>query len=142
MQKIDEYINGRGSLPIELTGTNDTNPGRPVCPFFAKTATCRFGDNCSRNHGRPQVSSILLVSHFFTHIRLDHCKPTEYGSDLLLEFEDDELYRTFVEFFNDVVPEFEKFGTIEQFRVCYNQELHLRGHVFIEFKRQRYSFAF
>lgn len=136
-QKIDDYILGNAGLPDELTGTADTNPGKPLCPFFSKTSTCRFGDKCSRNHSRPSASSVLLVPHFFSHIRLDQSKPTEYGNDLLLEFDDDELYRAFFEFFNDVLPEFEKFGTIMQFRVCYNQEIHLRGNVFIEYKEQR-----
>lgn len=124
-------------MPDELNGTADTNPGKPLCPFFVKTSTCRFGDKCSRNHSRPMASCILLIPHFFSHIRLDQSKPTEYGNDLMLEFDDDELYRAFLEFFNDVLPEFEKFGPIVQFRVCYNQEVHLRGHVFIEYKDQR-----
>lgn len=138
LRRLDDYIERCGTLPEELHLTAETNPGKPICSFFSKTSTCRFGDRCSRNHCRPSVSSVLLISHFFTHIRLDQSKLTEYGNDFHFEYDEQEVHRDYAEFFYDVVPEFEKFGKIESFFVCNNQEVHLRGNTFIEFNDQRY----
>lgn len=136
VQNIDD-INGVGALPDELTTITDSNPGREACSFFIKTASCQYGVKCSRNHQRPGVSTLLLLSNFFTHIRLEQGAPTEYGSDLLLEYDDDELYNAFTTFFNDVVPELETFGVVQQFRVCNNHKPHLRGNVYVQFSQQR-----
>lgn len=135
---IDRYINGTGDLPDELKENAESNPGKATCPFFEKTSTCRYGMKCSRNHSRPGISRLLLIPNFFTHIRLDQGKHTEYGSDFSLEIDDSELYRDFNEFFNDVEPELSTFGKIINFCVCSNQEPHLRGHTFVEFDDQRY----
>lgn len=136
-RQIEDYISGTGPVPDELTIAIDSNPGKAQCTFFSKTSACRFGIKCSRNHNRPSISSLLMIPNFFTHIRLEQSTPTEYGSDLLLEYDDAELYKAFVEFFNDTLPEFQKFGTVTQFRVCNNQEAHLRGNVYIEFENER-----
>lgn len=134
---IDRYINGSGDLPDELKIIAESNPGKAMCPFFEKTSTCRYGMKCSRNHCRPSISRLLLIPNFFTHIRLDQSKHTEYGSDFSLEIDDSELYRDFNEFFNDVEPELTTFGRIVNFCVCSNQEPHLRGHTYVEFDDQR-----
>lgn len=134
---IDRYINGSGDLPDELKINAESNPGKAMCPFFEKTSTCRYGMKCSRNHCRPGISRLLLIPNFFTHIRLDQSKHTEYGSDFCLEIDDSELYRDFNEFFNDVEPELSTFGRIITFCVCSNQEPHLRGHTYVEFDDQR-----
>lgn len=139
VQHIDDYISGAGALPDELTRVTDSNPGREPCSFFVKTASCQYGVKCSRNHQRPGVSSLLLLPNFFTHIRLEQGAPTEYGSDLLLEYDDEELYNAFTTFFHDVVPELETFGAVQQFRVCNNHKLHLRGNVYVQFTSQRYE---
>jgi U2 small nuclear ribonucleoprotein auxiliary factor 35 kDa subunit-related protein len=80
---------------------------------------------------------LLLVPNFFTNIALEQTKKSEYGSDLALEIEDAELVEKFKEFYNDVVPEFELFGKLEQFRVCRNFFPHLRGNTYIEYEHQR-----
>lgn len=136
-KSIDDYIEGRISLPEELREMANTNPGKPICGFFEKTGTCRFGNKCSKNHIRPKIGRILLMPSFFNHIRLDQSRMTEYGSDLQLEFTEDEIYRLFEEFFDDVMPEFQKFGQLEQFVVCDNSEPHLRGNVYVEFANRR-----
>lgn len=138
---IDRYISGSGGLPDELKVYAESNPGKGMCPFFEKTSTCRYGVKCSRNHCRPSISRLLLIPNFFTHIRLDQSKHTEYGSDFSLEIDDSELYRDFIEFFNDVEPELATFGKIINFCVCSNQEPHLRGHTYVEFDDQRYGMA-
>lgn len=137
LYKIQVYINHDGELPDEMKIPAETNPGKPICPFFIKTGSCRFGDRCSRNHSRPGISRLLLVPNFFSHIQLDHTKPNEYGADASLEYEDSDMNKDFTEFFNDVVPEFESYGKLEQFQVSRNYEPHLRGNVYVEFNDQR-----
>ena len=55
--------------------------------------------------------------------------------DLSLEYEDSELYRSFVDFYHDVLPEFKSVGNVTQFKVCCNHEPHLRGNVYIQYSR-------
>lgn len=136
--KINEFLIGDGDLPIELKSNADTNPGNPLCQFFEKTATCKFGNKCLKNHSRPRISSILLIPRFFTNISLEQSKATEYGSDLTLEYNERDLYDDFKDFFDDAVPELEKFGRIIHFVVCHNYEPHLRGHVYVEYDCERY----
>lgn len=45
----------------------------------------------------------------------------------------------FREFFKDVLPEFEQCGRVCQFRVCTNEEPHLRGNVYVEFGSRRHA---
>lgn len=137
MRRIDAYVDGLLPMPDELNELAESNPGKPPCQFFVKTATCRFGNRCTFNHCRPKISRTLLVRSFFTNIRLDQGKPNEYGTDLTLEFDEAQLFRDYCDFFDDVVPEFEKFGAIEQFVTCQNYEPHMRGHVYIEYTSPR-----
>lgn len=136
-RKIDEFLNSYGSVPSELRTNAETNPGRPVCQFFEKTAACRFGNKCIRNHIRPRLGTILMISRFFTNFNLEQSKATEYGSDLTLEYNENDLYDDFKDFFDDVIPELQRFGKILHFVVCHNYEPHLRGHVYVEYDCER-----
>lgn len=138
-QRIEEFLQHGGDIPEELLTPLETNPNKPVCQFFKKTGSCRFGDLCSRNHIRPGVSRVLLIPNFFSHYSLQQCSESEYGNDLSLEFENYELYNHFKEFFYDVLPEMEKCGRVRQFKVCCNTESHLRGNVYIEYNNHRES---
>lgn len=135
--RIDEFLKSDGPVPSELRTNAETNPGRPVCQFFEKTAACRFGNKCLRNHIRPRLSTILMISRFFTNFSLEQSKATEYGSDLTLEYNESDLYDDFKDFFDDVIPELQRFGRILHFLVCHNYEPHLRGHVYVEYDCER-----
>lgn len=140
--QITEYINGNGSVPSQLHGWDELNPMKPVCGIYEKLGTCRFGLRCMRNHKRPRISCFLLISDFFTNIRLNNTgKASEYGDDISIEFDDEELYRDFAEFFEDVCSEFERYGSVVQLRVCQNIVKNLRGNVYVEYKCQRYEKA-
>lgn len=140
LAKIGEYINGSGDLPAELYGIQEMNPSKPTCSFYDKVGICRYGLTCERNHKRPKISRFLLVPAFFTNIGLNNTgRASEYGDDLSIEYDEHELYRAFEEFFQDVEPEFEKFGRIVQFRVCQNVAKFLRGNVYVEYKSQRWE---
>lgn len=101
---ITAYIDGLCEIPSELLEVAETNPGKELCPFFSKVATCRFGNKCLRNHRRQKIGRILGFPAFFTNIRLEQNKATEYGNDLSLEYGEKELLRHFKVFFSDIVP--------------------------------------
>lgn len=135
-EQINNYIEKGGEFPDELKAFDDSNPSKPLCPFFNKTGACRFGDSCSRNHRRPRASSIIVIPNFYSHYSLEQTE-NEHESDSSLEFENHETYAHFREFFYDVLPELEKFGKIILFKVCSNREPHLRGNVYVEYTTPR-----
>uniref|UniRef100_A0A7N0RFW2 Uncharacterized protein n=1 Tax=Kalanchoe fedtschenkoi TaxID=63787 RepID=A0A7N0RFW2_KALFE len=51
-----------------------------------------------------------------------------------LEFTDEEVERSYEEFYEDVHTEFLKFGEIINFKVCRNGSAHLRGNVYVHYK--------
>ena len=55
--------------------------------------------------------------------------------DVALEYDDGELYQNFQDFYNDIVPEFRTYGKVIQVKVCNNYEPHLRGNVYVQYKR-------
>lgn len=64
------------------------------------------------------ILQVLLAANFFSHFGFDNNFPNnEYETDILLEYDDSDIYEEFKEFFYDVLPEFEKFGRVVQFKV-------------------------
>ncbi|XP_030021426.1 putative U2 small nuclear ribonucleoprotein auxiliary factor 35 kDa subunit-related protein 1 isoform X1 [Manduca sexta] len=143
MENLELFLSGDSEHPPqELLVVHESRPHADPCPFFVKTACCRFGDNCSRNHQYPSISKILLATNFYAHFGLDNTfYNNEYDTDIMLEYDDSETYRQFKEFFFDVLPEFEKFGKVVMFKVCNNYEKHLRGNTYIEYANLRSAVA-
>ncbi|KAL4219953.1 U2 small nuclear ribonucleoprotein auxiliary factor 35 kDa subunit-related protein 2 [Mactra antiquata] len=110
------------------------------CPFFAKVAACRFGDRCSRSHPYPDSSKTILFAGMFRHFQLDQGLCEEYDTDIVLEYEDNEVYQKFNEFYEDTLPEFKAIGHVTQFKVCCNFQPHLRGNVYISYSREDHAF--
>ncbi|XP_055304850.1 U2 small nuclear ribonucleoprotein auxiliary factor 35 kDa subunit-related protein 2 [Sitodiplosis mosellana] len=135
--RIQAYVEGVGDQPPELLVNAETNPGKEPCQYFAKMASCRFGNNCIWNHQRSNISKVLHIQSFFSNIHLEQSTTTEYGNDLTLEYDETELNENFREFFIDVVQEFEHFGCIRYFVVSTNYNPHLRGQVFVEYTSER-----
>ncbi|KAF5277691.1 hypothetical protein FQR65_LT03671 [Abscondita terminalis] len=135
-ERINNFVEHGGDVPTDLIANFETNPTKPICPFFQKTGACRFKDVCSRNHVRPGISRVLLMPGFYSHYSLQEIE-SEHGTDSGLEFESQETYEHFKEFFYDVLPEMEKCGYIRQFKVCCNHEVHLRGNVYVEYSSLR-----
>ncbi|KOB74689.1 U2 small nuclear ribonucleoprotein auxiliary factor 35 kDa subunit-related protein 1, partial [Operophtera brumata] len=168
MKNLEEFISGDSTdPPRELLISRETRPHAAICPFFSKTGCCRFGDQCSRNHQHPGISKILLATNFFVHFGMDNATPSEYDTDIMLEYEEIETYKQFKEFFFDVLEEFKKFGKVVIFKVsfilrpldlvhrsqgsswqrhtcvtvCNNMEKHLRGNVYVEYAELRCAVA-
>ncbi|CAK1603305.1 unnamed protein product [Parnassius mnemosyne] len=141
-ENLEQFLKGDSmDPPEELLISRETRPNADICPFFTKTACCRFGDQCSRNHQYPGISKILLATNFYIHFGLENSNFSEYDTDVMLEYEDSDTYKDFKDFFFDVLPEFEKFGKVVQFKVCNNYEKHLRGNTYVEFSDLRSAVA-
>jgi len=54
--------------------------------------------------------------------------------DSLLEFDEEEMQKNYEAFYEDVFPEWEKFGKIVQFKCSNNLVSHLRGSLFIQYE--------
>ncbi|XP_033223186.1 U2 small nuclear ribonucleoprotein auxiliary factor 35 kDa subunit-related protein 1 [Belonocnema kinseyi] len=135
MQKvIDDYIDEGAKTPPVLRRIVETQPGKDICQFFAKTGACRYGDVCSRNHQKTSLSRVILMPGFYSHYSLEK---NSHDTDASLEYDNSEVRQHFEEFYNDVVPELESFGKIKTLKYCSNTELHLRGNLYVEYYSER-----
>uniref|UniRef100_A0A8C9FRG9 Zinc finger CCCH-type, RNA binding motif and serine/arginine rich 2 n=1 Tax=Pavo cristatus TaxID=9049 RepID=A0A8C9FRG9_PAVCR len=110
---------------------------RANCPFYIKTGSCRFGDRCSRKHNYPTSSKTLLVRGMFITFGMEQCRRDDYDTDASLEYSDEETYQQFLEFYEDVLPEFQNVGKVVQFKVSCNYEPHLRGNVYVQYQTEK-----
>ncbi|XP_037678518.1 U2 small nuclear ribonucleoprotein auxiliary factor 35 kDa subunit-related protein 2 [Choloepus didactylus] len=128
-------------------GTTWQNPEPPMdlrvmekdranCPFYSKTGACRFGDRCSRKHNFPTSSPTLLIKSMFMTFGMEQCRRDDYDPDASLEYSEEETYQQFLEFYEDVLPEFKNVGKVIQFKVSCNLEPHLRGNVYVQYQSE------
>uniref|UniRef100_A0A8D8SF98 U2 small nuclear ribonucleoprotein auxiliary factor 35 kDa subunit-related protein 1 n=1 Tax=Cacopsylla melanoneura TaxID=428564 RepID=A0A8D8SF98_9HEMI len=137
-QRVEDFISGvSGELPEGFRTNVETRPDKELCPFFVKVGACRFFDNCSRNHVKPAVSKTLLLNNFFSHLSMDNKSVREYDTDMSLEYDDKEMYKHFLDFYDDAMPELRSFGKVIQFKVCCNLSPHLRGNVYVSYATER-----
>ncbi|XP_006917793.2 U2 small nuclear ribonucleoprotein auxiliary factor 35 kDa subunit-related protein 2-like isoform X1 [Pteropus alecto] len=126
-------------------GTTWQNPEPPLdlrimekdpanCPFYNKTGACRFGNRCSRKHNFPTSSPTLLIRSMFTTFGMEQCRRDDYDPDASLEYSEEETYQQFLDFYEDVLPEFRNVGKVVQFKVSCNLEPHLRGNVYVQYQ--------
>ncbi|XP_072287383.1 U2 small nuclear ribonucleoprotein auxiliary factor 35 kDa subunit-related protein 2 isoform X2 [Pyxicephalus adspersus] len=113
-----------------------TEKDRANCPFYLKTGACRFGERCSRKHGYPSSSQTLLIRSMFITFGMEQCRRDDYDTDASLEYGDEEIYQQFLEFYDDVIPEFKSVGQVIQFKVSCNFEPHLRGNVYVQYETE------
>ncbi|XP_036950919.1 U2 small nuclear ribonucleoprotein auxiliary factor 35 kDa subunit-related protein 2 [Acanthopagrus latus] len=106
------------------------------CPFFLKTGACRFGDRCSRRHTYPTASTTLMIRGMFKTFGMEESRRDDYDTDAWLEHSEDDLQESFLEFYHDVLPEFQSIGKVMQFKVSCNYEPHLRGNVYVQFETE------
>ncbi|XP_047620952.1 U2 small nuclear ribonucleoprotein auxiliary factor 35 kDa subunit-related protein 2 [Phacochoerus africanus] len=109
---------------------------RANCPFYSKTGACRFGDRCSRKHNFPASSPTLLIKSMFTTFGMEQCRRDDYDPDASLEYSEEETYQQFLDFYEDVLPEFKNVGKVVQFKVSCNLEPHLRGNVYVQYQSE------
>ncbi|XP_062943733.1 U2 small nuclear ribonucleoprotein auxiliary factor 35 kDa subunit-related protein 2-like [Cynocephalus volans] len=128
-------------------GATRQNPEPPVrlrlmekdradCPFYSKTGACRFGERCSRKHNFPASSPTLLIKSMFTTFGMEQCRRDDYDPDASLEYSEEDTYQQFLDFYDDVLPEFKNVGKVIQFKVSCNLEPHLRGNVYVQYQSE------
>lgn len=139
IEEIEMYINNLGPLPESINVSTSTRPDQPLCPFFSKVAACRFRENCSRNHIRPGISNTLLIPGFYKNFELNMRYEREFDIDISLECDEKEAYEKFYEFFDDILVELRSYGQIIELNVCRNQEIHLMGNVYVQYRSRRHS---
>ncbi|XP_030327894.1 U2 small nuclear ribonucleoprotein auxiliary factor 35 kDa subunit-related protein 2 isoform X2 [Strigops habroptila] len=96
---------------------------------------CRL--RCSRKHNYPTSSKTLLVRGMFITFGMEQCRRDDYDTDASLEYSDEETYQQFLEFYEDVLPEFQNVGKVVQFKVSCNYEPHLRGNVYVQYQSEK-----
>ncbi|MGH0125060.1 UNVERIFIED_CONTAM: hypothetical protein FKN15_021488 [Acipenser sinensis] len=111
-----------------------TEKDRANCPFYLKTGACRFGDRCSRKHAHPASSPTLMIRGMFVTFGIEQSRRDDYDTDASLEYSEEEVHQQFLDFYEDVLPEFKSVGKVLQFKVSCNFEPHLRGNVYVQFQ--------
>ncbi|KAL5279903.1 ZRSR2 family protein [Megaselia abdita] len=129
-EQLTNFLENKGRVPEKLLVPLESNPGKEECSFFLKTNCCRHDLKCLRNHKRPQISKVLLLKNFYSHISLERA---ETG----IEFTYHDVLNDYYQFFEDISEELEKFGEIINIRTCGNTGIHMRGNVFVEFESMR-----
>ncbi|XP_044526284.1 U2 small nuclear ribonucleoprotein auxiliary factor 35 kDa subunit-related protein 2 [Gracilinanus agilis] len=119
--------------PVDLRATEKDQAN---CPFYIKTGSCRFGDRCSRKHNYPTSSQTLLIRSMFITFGMEQCRRDDYDTDASLEYSEEETYQQFLDFYEDVLPEFKNVGKVIQFKVSCNFEPHLRGNVYVQYQSE------
>ncbi|KAL3695560.1 hypothetical protein R1sor_009636 [Riccia sorocarpa] len=107
-----------------------TEQDKTHCPFHIKTGVCRFGTRCSRVHVYPDHSFTLLIRNMYTGPGLN------WDHDEGLEHSDEEVAEQYEEFYEDVHPEFLRYGELVNFKVCNNGSVHLRGNVYVHYETE------
>nr|XP_055040330.1 U2 small nuclear ribonucleoprotein auxiliary factor 35 kDa subunit-related protein 2 isoform X2 [Misgurnus anguillicaudatus] len=110
-----------------------TEKDKANCPFFLKTGACRFGERCSRKHEHPSSSTTLMVKGMFVTFGMVQIGRDDYDTDASLEYSEEDVHQQFLDFYEDVLPEFKNAGKVVQFKVSCNFEPHLRGNVYVQY---------
>uniref|UniRef100_A0A9L0SXL8 Zinc finger CCCH-type, RNA binding motif and serine/arginine rich 2 n=1 Tax=Equus caballus TaxID=9796 RepID=A0A9L0SXL8_HORSE len=93
-------------------------------------------ERCSRKHNFPASSPTLLIRSMFTTFGMEQCRRDDYDPDASLEYSEEETYQQFLDFYDDVLPEFKNVGKVIQFKVSCNLEPHLRGNVYVQYQSE------
>lgn len=64
---------------------------------------------------------------------MEQSRRDDYDTDASLEYCEDEMRQQFMDFYDDVLPEFRNAGKVVQFKVSCNFEPHLRGNVYVQY---------
>eukprot|EP00061_Rhincodon_typus_P017074 g45607.t1 len=71
---------------------------------------------CSRKHVYPASSQTLLIRAMFITFGMEESRRDDYDTDSGLEHSEEDIYQQFVEFYEDVLPEFKSVGKVIQFK--------------------------
>ncbi|NWI33359.1 U2AFM protein, partial [Sula dactylatra] len=105
--------------------------------YYSSSLPDSSNRTCSRKHNYPTSSKTLLVRGMFLTFGMEQCRRDDYDTDASLEYSDEETYQQFLEFYEDVLPEFQNVGKVVQFKVSCNYEPHLRGNVYVQYQSEK-----
>ncbi|KAK4320795.1 hypothetical protein Pmani_008370 [Petrolisthes manimaculis] len=134
--KWTEKVHGKMSMSGAeyLASIYGTEKDKVNCSFYIKTGACRHSERCSRKHNKPQYSQTVVMQNMY--VSQQNSAKSADGSHLA-NMSDHEIQEQFEYFFEDVFFECEeKYGEIEEMCVCDNQCDHLRGNVYIKFRKE------
>jgi len=104
------------------------------CTFFMKTGACRYRMQCKRLHIVPLAAETILIDHMYKDAYGKMKGASKGIDDSLIEVDEAAMQKAYEEFYDDVFPEWSKFGKIVQFKCCNNIQQHLRGSVYIQYE--------
>jgi len=129
IQKLENSIKKKEEENTEV----DSRKHGLNCTFFLKTGSCRYGETCNKRHPYPSISNTLILKNMYDGPGMS--EPTDEDNDDL-EFSEEEIREHFEQFWYDIVPEFKTYGEIEQIFICRNHSYHLRGNVYLTYKKK------
>ncbi|ORX57743.1 hypothetical protein BCR36DRAFT_395100 [Piromyces finnis] len=117
---------------------NQESDSLKICQFFKRTGACRFENQCDRIHIRPMHSKTLIIRNMFE-LGNEIMSTYLFDENEIIEYEENskDKYIKYKEFYDDVFPEFSKYGKIDHFYVCNNIIPHLRGNVYIDYHTEK-----
>lgn len=74
-------------------------------------------DSCSRKHEHPSSSTTLMVKGMFVTFGMEQIGRDDYDTDASLEYSEEDVHQQFLDFYEDVLPEFKNAGKVVQFKV-------------------------
>ena len=115
-----------------------TEKDRSNCPFFYRIGACRHGDRCSRNHLRPHFSVTLMVPHMYQPTTAVPSVPTsESAANSVRYFDSMPDAAEFIDFWEDVLDEVERYGRVDDMLVLQNAGEHMHGNTYIKFHSEQ-----
>lgn len=108
-------------MAARLARLHGTEEDTTNCPYYFKVGACRHGDKCSRNHNKPNFSQTLLLPHVYFPPLIRDGQPL---IDIREHFED---------FWEEMLEECTKFGTVEDIVIVENEGEHMLGNVYVKY---------
>jgi len=94
------------------------------CSFYLKIGTCRHGKQCTKQHLKPNFSQTILLPHLYI--------PPSQDSKI-------DVREHYKDFYEDILEESLKFGSVEAVLVCDNIGDHMIGNVYVKFSEEEYA---
>ncbi|KAI3386716.1 hypothetical protein SNEBB_000472 [Seison nebaliae] len=119
-----------------------TEKDKVNCSFYFKIGACRHGDKCARVHNRPTFSQTILLKNIYLQQfnTTSNSKVSSSGGNGRNESafrNDTDNQHEFDDFYEELWVEIsEKYGEIEEMKVCDNLGEHLVGNCYIKFRRE------
>jgi len=111
-------------MASELARIFGTEDDKVNCSFYLKIGTCRHGRQCTKQHLKPKFSRTILLPHLYI--------PPSKDSNI-------DAREHYKDFYEDILEESLKFGSVEAVLVCDNIGDHMIGNVYVKFSEEEYA---